>query len=75
MQFRRQSHAGDLELDDEFYQHWDDAEDWRKQFYIDWEEAETERYEVRRNQEYHDYCRQRPPNDKDGDKRMYLPKK
>jgi hypothetical protein len=75
VQFRHQSRTGDLELDDEFYQHWIDAEEEREQFYIDWEEAETERDEARRDQEYRDYCRQRPPNDKDGDKRMYLPKK
>ena len=79
VQFRHQLLTGELELDDEFYQHWIDAEEGRdmgrEQFYIDWEEAETEREIERREQEYRDYCRQRPPNDKEGDRRMYLPEK
>ena len=54
VQFRHQSRTGDLELNDEFYQHWIDAEEEREQFYIDWEEAETERDEARRDQEYRD---------------------
>ena len=75
VQFRHQLLTGELELDDEFYQHWIDAEVEREQFYIDWEEAETEREIERREQEYRDYCRQRPPNNKEGDRRMYLPDK
>ena len=71
VQLRHQLHTGELE----FYQHWIDAEEEREQFYIDWEEATTEREIERREQEYRDYYRQRPPNDKEGDRRMYLPEK
>ena len=74
VQFRHQLHTGELELDEEFYECWSEAEAEREQFYADWEEADTEREIERRDQEYRDHW-QRPPNDKEGDRRMHLPEK
>jgi hypothetical protein len=73
VQFRTRLQTGELELNDEFYNCWDLAESGRERFYFDWEAAEDEREIARRDQEYLDHCRHRPPNHKDGDKRMYLP--
>ena len=75
MQFRTQPQTGESELDEEFYDCRDLAETGREQFYDDWEAAEDEIEIARREQEYLDYCRHRPPNDKNGDKMMYLPEK
>ena len=68
VQFRHQLHTGELELDQEFYEHWSEAEAERERFYVHWDEADTEREIERRDQEYRDHCRHRPPNDKEGDK-------
>ena len=73
VQFRTRPQTGELESNDEFYDCWNLAETGREQFYADWEAAEDEIEIARREQEYLDYCRHRPPNDKNGDKRMYLP--
>jgi len=75
VQFRHQSHTGDVEFDHEFYRHWDEADDEREQFYRHWEDADKERQDAVTEQEYQELCRHRPPNKKHGDKRMYLPKK
>ena len=59
VQFRHQSHTGDLEFDHEFYRHWDEADDEREQFYDHWDEADAERfYNHRRDREYRDLCLQ-----------------
>ena len=75
VQFRTRPRTGELELDDEFYDCWSLAETGREQFYAGWEAAEDEIEIARREQEYLDYCRHRPPNDRNGDRRMYLPDK
>ena len=73
VQFRTRPQTGELEFNDEFYADWKAAEDEREQFYADWRAAEDEIETARREQEYRDHCRQRPPNHKDGDRRMHLP--